>query len=310
MILDRHLSRRHFLTTTLALGAALQFPLRSQAAQPQDAGSCKLNIEQEVGPYYLPDNMMRSDITEGKAGIPLILDIALIDKRRCAPLANAIVDVWQCDALGVYSGFAKTDGYPIPPGPQASMPPAPPSGMPHGPQSGMPPGPQSGMPPGPPPSGWPDASRGGPGHDSPPPPPPPASKSTDRLTFLRGVQRTDARGNVTFRTIVPGLYLGRTNHIHFKVRVPDTSSLAGEHVSHVGQIFFPEDLMVRLMRVEPYRNHVITRTTQNEDPVFAHQNGAAAIARTTALQGDAYEKGMRAQVVAVVDPEAAPQPVI
>ncbi|QCP50133.1 intradiol ring-cleavage dioxygenase [Trinickia violacea] len=278
MIFDRHFSRRRFLTTSLALGTALQFPLRSEAAQSQDASLCKLSAEQEIGPYYLQDNLLRSDITEGKAGVPLILDIAIIDKRRCAPLANAIVDIWHCDARGVYSGFAKPSD-------------SPPT-----------------MPPGPPPTGWGDPSHGGPTHDGLPPGPPPQSQPTDKLTFLRGIQRADTRGNVTFRTIVPGLYMGRTNHIHFKVRMPDTS-LAGEHVAHVGQVFFPEDLMVRLMHTEPYRRNTIPRTTQSEDPVFMHQHGDAAIARTIALHDDAYEKGMRAQVVAVVDPDATPLPV-
>lgn len=281
MTFDRHFSRRRFLTTSLALGTALQFPLRSKAAQSQDTGLCRLNAEQEVGPYYLEDNLLRSDITEGKAGVPLTLDIAIIDKRHCAPLANAIVDIWHCDALGIYSGFTKLGGNQPAPAPA--------------------------VPPGPPPAGWGDASRGF-AHDGPPPGPPPQSMPTDKLTFLRGIQRTDSRGIVTFRTIVPGLYAGRTNHIHFKVRVQDTS-LAGEHVSHVGQVFFPEELMLRLMRAEPYRRNTVARTTQSEDPVFAHQHGDAAIARTSALHGDAHEKGMRAQVVAVVDPEATPQPV-
>jgi protocatechuate 3,4-dioxygenase beta subunit len=278
MIFDRHFSRRRFLTTTLALGTALQFPLRSEAAQSQDAGLCRLSAEQEIGPYYLEDNLLRSEITEGKVGVPLILDIAIIDERRCAPLANAVVDIWHCDALGVYSGFTKIGSS------------------------------QPAMPPGPPPGGWEDRSHAGFAHDGPPPGPPPQNKPTDKLTFLRGIQRTDSRGNVTFHTIVPGLYAGRTNHIHFKVRVQD-ASLAGEHVSHVGQVFFPEDLMVRLMRAEPYRRNTVPRTTQSEDPVFVHQHGDAAIARTIALHGDAYERGMRAQVVAVVDPEATPQPV-
>jgi protocatechuate 3,4-dioxygenase beta subunit len=297
MIFDQHFSRRRFLTTSLALGTALQFPLRSKAAQAQDASLCRLSAEQEIGPYYLEDNLLRSDITEGKAGIPLILDIAIIDKRRCAPLVNAVVDIWQCDALGIYSGFTKLGG---------SQPRNQPDIHP-GNQPGNQPGSQPGMPPGPPPAGWGDPSHGF-AHDGPPPGPPPQSKPTDNLTFLRGIQRTDSRGNVTFRTIVPGLYAGRTNHVHFKVRVPD-ASLAGEHVSHVGQVFFAEDLMVRLMRAEPYRRNTVPRTTQSEDPVFAHQHGDAAIARTSALSGDAYEKGMRAQVVAIVDSDATPQPV-
>ena len=35
------------------------------------------------------------------------------------------------------------------------------------------------------------------------------------LTYLRGYQFTDANGEVEFITIFPGLYTGRTCHIHF-----------------------------------------------------------------------------------------------
>ena len=38
-------------------------------------------------------------------------------------------------------------------------------------------------------------------------------------TFLRGVQTTDANGQVTFRTIYPGWYSGRATHIHVQVKV-------------------------------------------------------------------------------------------
>ena len=35
--------------------------------------------------------------------------------------------------------------------------------------------------------------------------------------FLRGTQTTNAKGQVTFTTIYPGWYPGRTMHVHFKV---------------------------------------------------------------------------------------------
>lgn len=36
-------------------------------------------------------------------------------------------------------------------------------------------------------------------------------------TYLRGVQETDANGEVTFQTIYPGCYDGRMTHIHFEI---------------------------------------------------------------------------------------------
>src|SRR5881396_2615616 len=51
-------------------------------------------------------------------------------------------------------------------------------------------------------------------------------------TFMRGIQRTDAKGVATFRTVYPGWYQGRTVHIHVKVHV-------GGNVVHTGQLYFP-----------------------------------------------------------------------
>ena len=51
-------------------------------------------------------------------------------------------------------------------------------------------------------------------------------------TFLRGIQKTDAKGVATFKTIYPGWYQGRTVHIHVKVSL-------GGNVVHTGQLYFP-----------------------------------------------------------------------
>jgi len=72
--------------------------------------SCTLTAEQEEGPYYIDYETMRQDISEGKPGVPLKLRIALVDANRCSPLENAAVDIWHCDAVGVYSGFTAEGG--------------------------------------------------------------------------------------------------------------------------------------------------------------------------------------------------------
>jgi protocatechuate 3,4-dioxygenase beta subunit len=67
-------------------------------------GVCALTPELTEGPYYLPLDLVRKDITEGKAGIPLPLRITVTNSTTCEPLANAAVDIWHCDAQGAYSG--------------------------------------------------------------------------------------------------------------------------------------------------------------------------------------------------------------
>jgi protocatechuate 3,4-dioxygenase beta subunit len=49
---------------------------------------------------------------------------------------------------------------------------------------------------------------------------------------LRGHERTDEGGRWSFTTIIPGLYTGRTRHIHFKVQRPEGRVLTT-------QLFFP-----------------------------------------------------------------------
>lgn len=59
----------------------------------------------------------------------------------------------------------------------------------------------------------------------------------NRKRFLRGHQRSDARGRATFVTIYPGWYPGRTIHIHFKVRTFERESETYEFTS---QLFFDQ----------------------------------------------------------------------
>jgi protocatechuate 3,4-dioxygenase beta subunit len=68
-------------------------------------GSCTLYPEQTEGPYYVDADLVRSDLREGKPGTPLTLDLLVLSANGCAPLANAAVDIWHCDAGGVYSGY-------------------------------------------------------------------------------------------------------------------------------------------------------------------------------------------------------------
>jgi hypothetical protein len=67
---------------------------------------CVLTPSQTAGPYYLNLNLVRSDITEGKPGIPTRLFLNVVRASDCTPIPNAAVDVWHCDALGLYSGVA------------------------------------------------------------------------------------------------------------------------------------------------------------------------------------------------------------
>lgn len=94
-------------------------PVRGPAqAATAGAPACVARPEQTEGPYFVDDKLKRSDIradpSDGavKPGVPLHLTfrVSRIDGRACSPLGGAIVDVWQCDALGVYSGVRDFNG--------------------------------------------------------------------------------------------------------------------------------------------------------------------------------------------------------
>jgi protocatechuate 3,4-dioxygenase beta subunit len=70
--------------------------------------SCVLSPEMTEGPYYIDGETIRSDITEGKPGLPLRLVLTVADATTCTPISGATVDVWHADATGNYSGFGST----------------------------------------------------------------------------------------------------------------------------------------------------------------------------------------------------------
>ena len=138
------------------------------AAVASGAVTCVLTPEMTEGPFYIANEKLRRDITEGKPGTPLTLKLAVVDASTCRARSGALVDIWHCDAGGAYSGFSSL-----------------------------------------------------------------TQQASNKLTFLRGIQRTNAQGIATFQTIYPGWYHGRAVHIHVKVHL-------GGRVAHTGQLFFSE----------------------------------------------------------------------
>lgn len=66
---------------------------------------CVLTPQAVEGPYYFDPGLVRSDITEGRPGIPLRLVVQVLDSAGCTPIRDARVDLWHADAVGVYSGY-------------------------------------------------------------------------------------------------------------------------------------------------------------------------------------------------------------
>lgn len=70
-----------------------------------DTAGCRPWVDQELGPYHRDLESMRDDIVEDRAGVPLQLEIRLVGPDGVTPVTGAVVEIWQCDAVGRYSGF-------------------------------------------------------------------------------------------------------------------------------------------------------------------------------------------------------------
>lgn len=250
--------------------------------------------EQTEGPFYIEHQLIRSNIVEDRHGMPLTLRIVIQDQNG-ANVQGAAVDIWHADASGTYSGFAAmaerehhgSDGRR---GQRGTL------GLhgsrgqhehfgqhgphePHGPLGQL--GPH----------------RADDKHFDRLPPLPlpmfmPKPAPTDKSTFLRGIQLTDANGLAEFDTIYPGWYEGRAIHIHVKVHTRGT--VHAQHyelgrVSHTGQIFFPEEVTELVAALAPYRNTVSQRLKQDDDDIFNHQAGKQCVAAI--LSADDAPKG-------------------
>lgn len=101
-------------STAQAGGSAGTATTATSTTAPSATVDCVLTPEATEGPYYLDIAKVRSDITEGKDGAPLTLRITVLDAATCQPIKDAAVDIWHCDAGGIYSGFgsASTGGGP------------------------------------------------------------------------------------------------------------------------------------------------------------------------------------------------------
>jgi protocatechuate 3,4-dioxygenase beta subunit len=167
------------------------------------AVTCVLTPELTQGPFYVPNERVRRDVTEGKPGTPLALALTVVDAATCKPIKGAAVDIWHCDASGTYSGVS-------------------------------------------------------------------AQNTVDK-TFLRGVQRTDAKGVAHFKTIYPGWYPGRDVHIHVMVHL-------GGRIVHTGQLFFPDALTDKVYKAAPYAKRGARDTRNADDSIFVNGGSKSILA--------------------------------
>ena len=86
--------------------------------------------------------------------------------------------------------------------------------------------------------------------------------SEQAKTYLRGIQTTDASGQVKFTTVYPGWYQGRATHIHVEV------TRNGQSLK-VSQIAFPDAVNAEVYGSGVYASRGTNPTTNMRDGIFA-----------------------------------------
>lgn len=90
----------HDVSTT---GYTLDTPL---ATIFDSNSTCSLVPEVTIGPYFVSGELIRTDITDGESGVPLHLDLQFVDTSSCTAVEDLLIDIWHCNATGVYSGVS------------------------------------------------------------------------------------------------------------------------------------------------------------------------------------------------------------
>lgn len=108
--------------------------------------------------------------------------------------------------------------------------------------------------------------------------------STVGQRFLRGFQRTDARGEARFITIVPGWYEGRAVHIHFRIASPDAAGRARVFTS---QLYFDEAFVDRVHASPAYARATGRRLPNASDGLYRRGGRELLLAPQPAGDGHA-----------------------
>lgn len=107
--------------------------------------------------------------------------------------------------------------------------------------------------------------------------------------YLRGVQETDANGQVTFTTKFPGCYDGRWPHIHFEVFASAAAATSGRSAIKTSQLALPKDTCDAVYATTGYEASPanLAKTSLSRDNVFS-DGSTSQVAMVTGSVGAGY----------------------
>ncbi|HEX4307876.1 MAG TPA: hypothetical protein VHZ54_17710 [Solirubrobacterales bacterium] len=115
-----------------------------------------------------------------------------------------------------------------------------------------------------------------------------SSNGTLNEDWLRGYQVTDSNGQVTFTTIYPRWYSGRTEHFHIMVR---TYSGSTQTYKWTTQLFFNEQINDEVLATSPYTASGRDKTNET-DRLYTTANEVALTGSTSSGYTGAYTVGL------------------
>ncbi|KAI0484934.1 dioxygenase [Xylariaceae sp. FL0804] len=234
--------------------------------------TCVLTPELTMGPYVWPRSQtLRQDMTEDQPGVPLWLDVGVLNMDTCEPFPNVMVNFWHCNATGSYSSFTQQDpntkfvellselnvtNYTL--------------GVTdlHTDDSTF----LRGM--------WPTNDEG----------------MMEMKTVFPGFYVERA---IHIHT-----------EVYTNWTLAENGTISSGNIASVGQVFFTEELEQQIMALEPYVSHTeINRTTNADDSLSifteAEAGGYNPIVSVVAADGKNVENGMIGYITLGVDPSAS-----
>lgn len=89
---------------------------------------------------------------------------------------------------------------------------------------------------------------------------------------MRGLQESDDEGIIQIKSIFPGWYQGRATHIHVAAHlghsITEEGTVTGGKINHVGQVYFPEELLEKFDVAPVYKTNDVPRLKNADDFLF------------------------------------------
>jgi hypothetical protein len=99
--------------STWASGGTAAMTAKASYPDPFTAAitACPLVLCQTTAGPCTASTTERVDVSDGNRGLPVRLALKLVTHTTCAPIADAVVEIWHTHAKGVYSGQTPSPGF-------------------------------------------------------------------------------------------------------------------------------------------------------------------------------------------------------